>query len=848
VLDHHRDMIDAARRQVLAAREASSRAEASASSLDGGRRPVAKESFTGYRLERVVHCGGQGEVYQAIQLSTGRTVALKVMRDGALASAADRVRFDREVQILGQLDHPNIVRIIDSGRSDGRHFLVMDFVVGVPLDRSRGEGASPSDAARETLRLFAEVCDAVHAAHLHGVIHRDLKPGNILVDSLGRPRVLDFGLARRIASAENETSSADAITQTGQFLGSLPWASPEQVSGDEASVDLRSDVYSLGVILYQLLTGAFPYRVSGVFREVTEDILHADPLPPSSRLRGIGNELDTVVLKALSKDPARRYQSAGDLARDIRHLLAGELIEAKRDSLGYVIWKQLQRHWVPAAVAATFIVVILAAMIMLSTLWRVASEQRDLKEAQRLRAESISAMLQRILGAADPESSRGIELTVAEVLGGAVAELDAGALRTQPEVEVVVRRTLGQSYLGLGALPEAQEQLDAALALGERVHGRLHAETARTLAALGRLALLRGDASASVQRLREALGILDREPSMAPDAAAEVMMTLASALSRLQRSDEVAALHERALAQMSAAFGADHPETVRTRLAIETHRNGGTKALELLEQRLELDRQTRGPRHPETLRTMTRIAAELHLKGRTEEAEQAYLEALSLANDLHRGRHQDLLQIVTNLHWLYEHTGQVRKACALLEQWEPSARITFGPQSVMYANYLMLWGHTMARSEDAAHGEALLRRALEMMIAVGVDQGVRGADCRVRLARVMLAKGSDAEVERLAREVLAIGADDSDMMRLRHAQARVVLGEVLANRGEFAQAEPLLLAAHETLAPRRSMPNERTNAVRQLAALYEAWDAAEPGAGRAEDAAAWRAAEAALVR
>ena len=154
----------------------------------------------------------------------------------------------------------------------------------------------------------------------------------------------------------------------------------------------------------------------------------------------------------------------------------------------------------------------------------------------------------------------------------------------------------------------------------------------------------------------------------------------------------------------------------------------------------------------------------------------------------------------------------------------------------------------MARSDDAAKGEALLRRALEMMIDLGVDQSVRGADCRVRLARVMLANGSEAEVERLAREVLAIEGDDSEMLRLRHAQARVVLGEVLVRQGAFAQAEPLLLDAYKVLAPRRSMPNEKSNAVKQIVALYERWDAAEPGTGRAQDAAAWRATETALAR
>jgi eukaryotic-like serine/threonine-protein kinase len=842
VLDDHRYLIDSARRQIEEARAACTRLDRTALSSAHLRRRAA--AIPGYRLNRMVHQGGQGVVYQGEQISTGRTVAVKIMRERSFPSAIDRVRFEREVQILTELDHPNIVRIIDSGEAAGEDYLTMDFVDGLPLDRfagspPAGESADESRPARSleaTLRVFAEVCEAVHAAHLRGVIHRDLKPSNILVDSAGRPRVLDFGLAKRMSIDETREP---AVTETGQFLGSLPWASPEQVSGSSGGIDLRSDVYSLGVVLYQLLTGAFPYPVSGPVSDVIGNILHADPTPPRLLDRRLNDEIETIVLKALSKEPQRRYQSAGDFAQDIRRYLAGELIEAKRDSLAYVIRKQLIRYRLPAAVAAAFILVIVTAGVAAASLWRSALRERDLKEAQRERAESINGVLHRMLASANPEVSRGEEVTVAEVLDGAVSELDAGSLAEQPEVEAAVRLTLGEAYLALGRLELARLQLEGALAMNERVHGRRHPETARALAALGRLDLVEGHDHESVAHLEEALAVLESAPGRAGQRIADALLLLGQGLWRLERRDEVDALHQRAYAIVVAEYGADHPETTRVRLKIDTHRLGGEHAVELLEEQLRLNRQTRGPKHPETLRTLTHLAGELHLKGRVEEAERAYLEALALGREIHGEAHQDLLRIVTNLNWLYEHIGQSRKAAALLREWVNVARATFGARSVGYADYLVLWGDTVARLESAAEGEAILRDALEILTSIGEDQNWHGAECRVRLARVLRARAAYDEVEGLTREVLAINVHEPDRMGLRRGRAQVLLGEVLRRRGDYSQAEQMLVEAYETLLPRRSMPAESKQALVQLVDLYEAWDAA--GGGKASELERWRA-------
>lgn len=367
-----------------------------------------KDAFPGYEIQREIHRGGQGVVYLANQINAKRRVAIKVMHGGATLGSKGRVRFEREVQLLGQLNHPNIVKLHDSGvTADGSFFYVMDYVSGKALDeilreqrrearstttttgrsksRSRAEGIEDIET---TLRFFAKVCDGVNAAHLKGVIHRDIKPANVRVDQGGEPVLVDFGLAKVTAGVETDLDPSNPMTMTGQFIGSLPWASPEQAVGSGDAIDLRSDVYSLGVLLYQLLTGGkFPYTVIGNMRDVLDNIQRAEPTRPSTVRRQINDEVETIVIKALAKDRERRYQSAGELARDVRRYLNGEPIEAKRDAGWYVIRKSLNRHKFAVAFAATVGILVTGSAVGMTGLWRQAEGARAMAVAERDRTE-----------------------------------------------------------------------------------------------------------------------------------------------------------------------------------------------------------------------------------------------------------------------------------------------------------------------------------------------------------------------------------------------------------------------------------------------------------------------------
>ena len=357
--------------------------------------PVPLPVLTGYRILKEISRGGQAVVYEGIQESTKRKVAIKVLQGGAFVGPKERARFEREVQVLAALNHPNIVQVIDRGTTaDGSYFLVMPYISGMPLDKwlhayyQKYPSGPPPDDPSELLRLFTRICAAVNAAHLQGVVHRDLKPSNIRMDDNGEPHILDFGLARTAVPAMTDEDQPQPVTITGQFLGSLPWAAPEQAEGAISKIDMRTDVYALGVILYQMLTGRFPYEVVGNMADVLKNIQNAKPTPPSTVLAGkapnqrkrrrwllrhrraINGSVDAIILKALAKLRDDRYQSAGDFAHDLSNYLAGRPVSARRVTATHRL------KVVPLPSVRT--VVCISACIMLAAmLWAVMQKARE---------------------------------------------------------------------------------------------------------------------------------------------------------------------------------------------------------------------------------------------------------------------------------------------------------------------------------------------------------------------------------------------------------------------------------------------------------------------------------------
>lgn len=344
----HMDLIDAARRQ----------ARQRAAPLLGGLGIGA--SIPGYQIQREIHRGGQGVVYLAQQEGTTRQVAIKVVRDGPFTGAHERARFEREVRVLAQIRNPNIVAIHDSGAISGAFYYVMDYVPGSSLDEYV---QTNSLGIREIIGLFITIASAVNSAHLRGVIHRDLKPSNIRVTPAGSPQILDFGLAKVTESGTDE-SIPTQMTVTGQFVGSLPWSSPEQVGADSSKIDVRTDVYALGVMIHQMIAGDFPYPVEGPMRMVMDHIAQTNPAPLRKIRKDVARDLEMIVLMALSKRAEDRYQTAGELARDLERFLAGDPVEARRDAQ-YLAQKLVARRWpVVLGVGLAVLILILAAGVL----------------------------------------------------------------------------------------------------------------------------------------------------------------------------------------------------------------------------------------------------------------------------------------------------------------------------------------------------------------------------------------------------------------------------------------------------------------------------------------------------
>lgn len=361
-------------------------------------------SIAGYDIDGELHRGAQGVVFKAHQRSTNRSVALKVLYHESGTSLRMRQRFLREIELAAQLRHPNVVTIFDSGETDdGRLFFAMEFVDGPRLDVHAkalvNEAASrPAEYRGRVLSLFDEICAGVAHAHEHGVVHRDLKPGNILIGRDGSPKVLDFGLAKATDADVNSRFALNTIA--GSFMGTIAYASPEQTRGNPDEIDTRSDVYALGVLLHELVTGNLPYDVTGSLADGIQNVLNAEPATPmrwrsaANAAKPIDRDLETIILQALAKDSSRRYQTVAALRADVARYLAGRPIDARRASAVYVAMRTVKRHKGKIAVGlvvAAMIAAITALSSTLSTTQQAAETAADAAElyAQRLAQQEM---------------------------------------------------------------------------------------------------------------------------------------------------------------------------------------------------------------------------------------------------------------------------------------------------------------------------------------------------------------------------------------------------------------------------------------------------------------------------
>jgi tetratricopeptide (TPR) repeat protein/tRNA A-37 threonylcarbamoyl transferase component Bud32 len=618
-------------------------------------KPPPHGRISRYRIRREIASGGMGTVYEAVQEQPHRTVALKVMRRGVTSRAALR-RFEYESQILARLRHSNIAQVYEAGTHDdgsgGVPFFAMEYIPGA---RTLTEHAADNKLdTHQRLELFVKVCDAVQHGHQKGIIHRDLKPSNILVDSEGEPKIIDFGVAR---ATDSDMAVTTLQTDVGQLIGTLQYMSPEQCAADPHDLDSRSDVYALGIVLYELLCGNLPYDISGVpVIEAARVIREQTPTRPSAINRTLRGDLETIVLKALDKDRARRYQSAADLGADIGRYLGDQPIVARPPSALYQLRKFAQRNKLLVGGVVTLIVV-LAAAVAVSTHFAFGQT----RQAKIARAVS-DFLTEDLLGAAAeqiPHAPKGEDVRVRDLLDDAATRLDeaagpGGRFEDEPLVEASIRATLAETYRLLGQLNESEPHAVTALDLRTRILGEKHPDTLWSMKHLVSLYFDQG-----------------RRPEAEP-------------------------LCVKNLELCRSVLGNDHPLTLRCMNSLGSLRIAQgrlNEALPLYEETLAGRRQVLGAEHPRTIWSMNNLAVLYGYMGRYDAAEQLHLETLQLRRRLVGEEHQNTLNSLSNLADLYRQQGRHAEAEPLYEQMLPVSKRVLGEDQP----------YTLSCMEDLAH-------------------------------------------------------------------------------------------------------------------------------------------------
>lgn len=807
--------------------------------------PKAIGPFT---IIREIGRGGMGIVYEAQQDRPRRSVALKVIRSG-LASSQTLRRFERESQVLARLHHPGIAQVYQAGTAnsgDGpQPYFAMEQIRGEPI---REYVESRSLGTRQRLELIALICDAVHHAHENGVIHRDLKPSNILVDASGQPKILDFGVAR---ATDADLRATTMHTDVAQLVGTIPYMSPEQVSGSLDTLDARSDVYALGVLTYELLAARLPYQLDRNFvPEAARIIREQEPTPLSSINRVFRGDVETIVAKALEKDRDRRYFSAADMAADIRRYLGNQPIVARPPSTLYQWGKFARRNkGVVAALCAVFVALSVGAMV--STQQAIRARRAELEAQQRLvlaeasaeaarreaeKSEAVNQFLQDLLASADPTRPGGQrEVTVREALAASQRKIDAGDLADQPEVEFAVRTTLGNTYRSLGDLAAAAPMLHRAVEIGREVFPSGDESLAFALNKLARTYQELGDYDRAHEHFTEALHLRRRLLGDDHPNVAVILNNLGHLALLRGRYSEAETLHNQALTIRRKSFG-DHHETVANslnNLGVLMVELGRLRAAEsLFTESLAIDRKLRGESHPYVPTTLSNLAMVRDRLGYSQEAEQMLREALELRHAIVGFEHPDVARNLRQLGMVHRNRGELAQAEPLLQEAMDMERRIRGDEHPFVSQALGELADLMVAKADMSRARTLFEQALTNDRSLLGERSAQTLKWTQRLADLDLRTG-------LAEQAEARAADALRLVRQTNLDEHPVVAQLLATRAacrvklkRFDEAEQDLEDAHELLIRAGNDAHTRDLA-RAFVQLYEAW-------GRAADAEQWR--------
>lgn len=764
------------------------------------------QRFGPYRTTRLLGRGGMGSVYEAERVDGQfeQRVALKLIRRGMETEGAVS-RFIAERQILAKLAHPSIARLLDGGvTDDGRPYFVMELVDGLPLNYYCTEQRLTLE---QRLEVFVALADAVDYAHRNLVVHRDLKPGNVLVTKGGDAKLVDFGIAKPLQDDDG------ALTHTGARAMTPDYAAPEQITGDP--ITTATDVYGLGLILYELLTARRPYEGrTRTSAELEQAILRDDPVRPSTavlqalRKRGqteeearppesiadelrttparlsrrLAGDLDVICATALRKEPERRYASARALAEDVRRHVAGEPVSAQPDTLPYRMGKFVRRHRIGVAVAGLVAALTVGFGVSLAREYEHTARERD-------KAERVSQLLIELLVEADPTRHRGNELTAREVLDRGAARIES--LEDQPEVQAELAGVMGMAYRNLGAFDSAETLLRRQVELLASLHGEGDSATANATRELAEALRLQGKLDAAQAEARRALD-LHRAANLDADAA-EDLAVLARTLHGLGRFDDAETHVREALTLLRAAHGERHQRVAEALndLGATLGSLGRTDDAKLAYQEaLEIQRERLGEDHPAIPGTLNNLAGVLQASGDLPGAEQAQREALAAYRRIHGedGKHPALATTLSNLGISRFTQGDPAGAEPLLKQALEMRRELLAPTHPEIAQTASTLGLVVQQRGRLDEAEALMREALEIRETLG-PQHPSVAHSLINLGLVLQERGELEQAEAAMRRAAPIlrnaHGDDHPLV----AQCLNNLAGVLLDGGRVDDAE-----------------------------------------------------------